>query len=330
VKPELWRTTPLGFTRQGSYYYGVSPTMRNVYVATLDVTTGKMLAAPAPVTQRLLGANGHPAWSPDGRFLAYRSRREHGSGGAVDRVFAIRSVESGETREIAPKHLRGFGFAVWSRDSRYLVGIGRDENGRQGVFKLDVQTGETEGFENFWGIDIARPVGLSADGSSLFYKARLDSSAFIAVRGLEGGSSTVLYRWNPRTDTETVALSPDGGTLAFNRYDNGRGLLLVMPASGGEPQVLVEFPPDGGGAGQITWTPDGRNVVYRNDRELWCVPADGGEPWRLELAMEGRMLGASRNLGFHPDGRRIAFDAEDRQREVWVMENFLPSDETEN
>jgi hypothetical protein len=29
-------------------------------------------------------------------------------------------------------------------------------------------------------------------------------------------------------------------------------------------------------------------------------------------------------LSFHPDGKRVAFDARQSRSEVWVMENFLP------
>jgi hypothetical protein len=30
-------------------------------------------------------------------------------------------------------------------------------------------------------------------------------------------------------------------------------------------------------------------------------------------------------VSVHPDGRQIAFDAQENRFEVWVMENFLPS-----
>jgi hypothetical protein len=52
---------------------------------------------------------------------------------------------------------------------------------------------------------------------------------------------------------------------------------------------------------------------------VWRIPAEGGEPQKTELAMEGL-----RSLRFHPDGKRIAFSAGRQQYEVWVMENFLP------
>jgi Tol biopolymer transport system component len=103
--------------------------------------------------------------------------------------------------------------------------------------------------------------------------------------------------------------------------DGGR--LMLMPAFGGSPEVLVQFPPRGGGPEQLAWTPDSENIVYRNGQEIWSVPRRGGEPRKLEWPIEEALMGALRNISFSPDGRRIAFDAVSGEQELWVMENFL-------
>jgi hypothetical protein len=48
------------------------------------------------------------------------------------------------------------------------------------------------------------------------------------------------------------------------------------------------------------------------------VPADGGEPRKLDLAMDE--IGA---FDVSPDGRRIAFTGTRRDPEVWVIKNLL-------
>ncbi len=79
----------------------------------------------------------------------------------------------------------------------------------------------------------------------------------------------------------------------------------------------------------LAWTPDGHHLLFGKPRqtdspqeqtiELWRIPAEGGEPQRLGLAMENL-----RDVTVHPDGRRIAFSAGKEGAEVWVLENFLP------
>ena len=47
-------------------------------------------------------------------------------------------------------------------------------------------------------------------------------------------------------------------------------MLLLMPASGGEPEVLLQFPPGGGGPGQIAWLPDGTALSGAGRRSGIC------------------------------------------------------------
>ena len=102
VKPDMGRISPMGFTRRGSYYYGLRTGMNDVYVATLDLATGKLLAPPTKATQRFVGSNHGPAWSPDGKYLAYISQRGPSRFGRGSRIISIRSVKTGEERELSP------------------------------------------------------------------------------------------------------------------------------------------------------------------------------------------------------------------------------------
>ena len=55
-------------------------------------------------------------------------------------------------------------------------------------------------------------------------------------------------------------------------------------------------------------------------RELWVVRLDGRAPVKLELAAPVS------DFRLHPDGRRIAFTARQRRSEVWLLQNFLPTE----
>jgi len=115
-----------------------------------------------------------------------------------------------------------------------------------------------------------------------------------------------------------LAVSPDGKQLAF--ADHEAGMLKVMSVNGGQPQELAKVE----GQTSITWTPDGTHLVYTNvwgPGPAWRIPAEGGEPQKLDLDMY-----AVDHISFHPNGRQIAFRGkrEPDKREVWVLENFLP------
>ena len=75
----------------------------------------------------------------------------------------------------------------------------------------------------------------------------------------------------------------------------------------------------------VAWTPDGQSLLFMRSSgagdskaELWLTPVQGGEPRKLDLAVQGM-----RDLCVHPDGRHIAFTSAASRRGVWVMENFL-------
>jgi Tol biopolymer transport system component len=323
VRPDLWQMAPIGFAEDGSYFFNVSTTKRTVYFANLDPINGDLLSAPTPVGHPHLRSNAEvrPSWSPDGKFLAYSGNRgARGSGGPA--VY-VRSMETGETREIVPRGLMYIMPYFWSQDGNSILGVGRDLEERFGFHEMNVLTGETHSFPNFWGVRMAAAVGLTPDGESVVYKEWIDSGAGITVRGLEGDPGKILYRWTGE-GYQPVSLSPGGEFLAFGEDGEDGGMLLSMPVSGGEPQVLVQFLPGEGGPDWIAWTPDGETIVYRSNRDIWRIPRVGGTPQVLDWPVDEDLVGAMRHIVFSPDGTRIAFDAESGEEELWVMENFLP------
>ena len=108
--------------------------------------------------------------------------------------------------------------------------------------------------------------------------------------------------------------------------------MKVLPADGGEPVELYKWEEDDVVARHHTWSADGRYIFFtRRSGEkteeswnwsLWRIPADGGNPQKLDLNMSVFF-----SLSIHPDGRHIAFTSPGytiKEPEIWVMENFLP------
>ena len=330
VKPDLGRNfKPLGFTRKGSYYYGVGTAGSDVYTAELDLATGKLLIPPSPATHRFVGSNSRPDWSADGRQLIFLSQRSPGAWGS--RALCVRSLESGEVRELFSK-LHQVTWVRWSPDGRSLLAGGRTGPGLEpvegyGIYRIDVQTGE---FNRVAEMVLGGPVVWSRDGKAVFRYILGDGPAkktSLVARDLETGHERELHSIAASSYyvRGVVALSRDGRQLAFvvADADSRPKVLKVMPAAGGEARDLLR---EAQLSGDLAWTPDGLGLLFTkrspgdSKTELWLIAVQGGEPRRLELAAEGM-----RDVCIHPDGRHIAFTEVKSRNEVWVLENFLPA-----
>ena len=327
VKSDIGRFQPMGFTRDGSFYYGSGGgRASDVYIAELDPETGEILVPPKKVVKRFEGHSGAPDYSPDGKYLAYTARRVTSALiSAPPQVLCIHSLETGEERELFPK-LESIAEPRWSPDCSSIVVGGRDYNSNNniwGIYQIDTQTGvvtllvpppedgELNTHEWF------------PDGKALLY-GRTDSKANIyriLARNLESGTEKELYRADGRRFL--LSCSPDGKWLAFiNKQE--KGTLRIMPAAGGEPRELYRCEQGDDNLTTLKWTPDGKYVLFvisGQDKDgLWRIPIAGGEPQKLGLEMEKII-----DLSIHRDGQYIAFSASTtRPAEIWVMENFLP------
>jgi Tol biopolymer transport system component len=318
VKSDLPRMNPIGFTRNGSYYYGTGTASTELYLARLDPAAGKFLNPPAPAIQRFVLPYTEPTFSPDGRYLAYLL---HG-GSSSNRFIAIRSLETGKDRQLPRNFRRLFPQLSWFPDGLSLLVAGAHQS-NYGIYKVDVQSGNVTVLVDAGpNVFLATPQS-SPDGKVVFYKRNIwkregpsETPQYATLRRelATGQEKVLLGAWN-----NSMALSPDGRQLAVATDKE----LKLIPAAGGEPRdLLTVAAPES--LGSVAWTPDGRQLLFlrgsKQSSDLWRVPAEGGQPQKIGPLPKGAL-----GLRVHPDGQRLAFTAgEPGQSEVWVLENFLP------
>jgi dipeptidyl aminopeptidase/acylaminoacyl peptidase len=109
----------------------------------------------------------------------------------------------------------------------------------------------------------------------------------------------------------SVALSPDGRLTAYTLTRprapeedtvpalRGGSELWVVPAGGGEPRAIVQWPLSASGA---AWSPDGSLLGFVHRGQVHTVPAAGGEPRAITNVPTGVMA-----FQWSPDGQSIAF-----------------------
>ena len=309
IKRDIGKISSMGFTREGTWFYGLRTGTQDVYVAALHRESGEISSPPRKASQRFEGSNTSPDWSPDGQYLAYVSRREHSAF-----YLCIRTLKTGEEREFFPKFKRMYR-PRWSPDGRSILVYAAEQNNRRGLYQIDAQTGDVTSIVQYM-LNWIPEYTWSLGGKAILYTCNVPDTDLmrILMRELETGTENELYRSASPGYTGKLALSPDGRWLAFCEAN----LLRVMPTAGGKARKLIEP----GQISAIAWTDDGQDIFLVKgwpNTELWRIPASGGEARKLGLAMD-----RIRHLRVHPDGQQIAFDSGHANSEVWMMESFLP------
>ena len=321
VKQDTGRIYPIGFTRTGALYYGLSTDVSEVLIAGCDLKAGRLVDRPAPVSQRVVSSRSLASWSPDGKFLAFLSRWAPSPPGTT---ITIQAIESGEERDIHVD-VSPVRQLSWWPDGSALVVPGLDRERHPGVFKVDLKSGAVSALvQRELGM---RQAGVGNNGKVLVYFGSTSDANILVVRDLQTGKETDLMRAAPAPIG--MAVSPDGSLLAVTTADEAtnRSAIVVMPVAGGTTRELFRFEQGRsiqGFPGFPVWTPDGRHVLcaLRSDDKVdyLLVPVDGGEPAKISSSRSGIT-----HLSFHPDGKRVALAAGQSRSEVWVLENFLPA-----
>jgi Tol biopolymer transport system component len=344
LKPGLGNVEPLGFTRNGPFFYGVETGGMDAYIVPLAAADARLPSAPSRIDERSTGATLYPLFSPDGRKAAYLSNPT-----GLRWLLRVRSLETGDEREFS------FGPDLeiprtphWAPDGRAILVSGVDKGLHHvGFYLIDILNGDTTPImsSNPQADELAGQ--WTRDEKSLFLAragvAAADQASRVLQRDPATGSELEIYRARSGEDVANLALSPGGLELAFTlRSANETASfdeLWVMSVQGSDARRLCRLqgretiPHDG-----LVWTPDGRQLLFakavetsrRVSRlELWRVSPRGQEPQKVGvLAPEMPIGDGSVGLGIHPDGKSIAFHAGKRKPEIWTMENFEPAPKT--
>jgi Tol biopolymer transport system component len=329
LKADIGRTDPIGLTRSGSYYYLHTQGGQDVFLRNLD-PDGRIRGNSVRLTDSFIGSNRSPAWSPDGKSIAFQRARLDGRG--YDLV--IRTLENGAERTYAEKALP-IVQVEWFADGKSLLVPTRDDQNSFSVYRLNVADGRFT--KLIAGPGKPERMVLSTDQKTV-YRSDRQAGKIVAYDLSDGGEKTVFSLPGKDPLIFSLAVSLDGRWLAFNSVEGDQGDLAHAKAGlyrvgvdGRGFQALYTTGVDALNAtvGVQSWTKDGRYILFNTltsangqpqQWRLMRIRAEGGPP--EPAGLEG--TGPFHKFVISPDGRRIAYgDGFAAVREVWALDNAL-------
>ncbi len=288
------------------------PSRRAGAIAAMIVVAGLLVAPALAIGDHLLELlNGKstsrdvqtPAWSPDGRKLAFVSRRDGNS-----EIYVMNA--DGSAQENLTRQPANDSHPSWSRDGRKLVFVSR----RDGNSEIYVMNADGSGLRNMTRTpsDDLDPAW-SPDGRAIAFvqkkcvPSRPCGTAFETYLAVVNADGSGLRRLTTRpAHLFNPSWSADGKTIRYGRS-------LVNPDGSGHSELPRNVPLTG------AWSPDGQRIA---SVRVAHSPIDAGNPTKLGLFVmnadgsNARRVAAKATAGglaWSPNGRRIAFRRYDGQ-----------------
>ncbi len=241
-----------------------------------------------------------PRFSPDGAWLAYTSRtlsdfpeiRIVRSDGTDDRRLALRNGGSGLS---------------WTPDGREIVYADAQVHRTFAVFNdlsaVDVETGRVRRITR--GARAYDP-DVSPDGRTIVFARKMGDRSELFTTTLDEDEGELRPLTTSRSGVEWSGprWSPGGDRIVAARLLPGgwQNVVAVDPGTGGVRTLTNDRAKDV----EPTWTPDGKAVIFRSDRDgvsnLHALTPASGALLRLT-----NVLGGAFEPSVSPDGREIAF-----------------------
>ncbi len=264
-----------------------------------------------------------PAWSPDGKLLAYVSEV------SGFRQLIIRTLATGEEKRLS-EGPRDHVQPTWSPDGSRLAFV-RAMTATGKLEPDDILGHYFEGGE-IWTIEVGSlkqtklieggfNPSYSPNGERLSFDALWAGPRRIWVADASGRNPRQVSSDSSEAVVHTQARwSPDGSKLVFRRIEKTKSDLAVSDLGS---QSVAKVTDDYAIDLDPVWSPDGRWLYFSSSRggglNIWRVPVSvRGEP---DGPLEQVTTGAGDDVqpAIAPDGRRVLFEVRGNNSDLWTL-----------
>jgi Tol biopolymer transport system component len=285
----------------------------DIYLADVDGTNPVRIADGVPSADATeCGSSFYgfgPMWSPDGRYLAYRS--DHW--GALDGPECAGTVYLSDADGQPVASFPGTGWLLsWSPDANRIatwvdlwetIGVYGIDGVRQALLTVPPGCARGGDFDPMW----------SPDGQSIWVAG--------CHLPIDGSTPTPVPEGDPRSN-QTAAYSPDGTRVAYlkdapqatSNTSETAPSFVVAQADGSQDRVLISEGVAWGYEVSLVWSPTGDRIAFHGGpsealaEEILVVDVASGSVTSLASARAGELIYV---LAFSRDGDRILFARRD-------------------
>jgi TolB protein len=230
--------------------------------------------------------DGQSAWSPDGRRIAFKSRRN-----GNNELYVMKADGSEETR-LTNSFRVSEGQPSWSPDGTRLLYRKTPDNPivqDADIWQIDVDPANPNPRPVLERAGDERYPSYSPDGTKIVFRGDhdlVDHSGDEELYVMNADGTGIAQLTSNAVFDSAPAFSPDGTKLAFeSARDSGNALVLdiyVMNADGSDVRRLTADPAHDEGP---IWSPDGTKIAFTSERggssDIWLMKADGSGLRRL-------------------------------------------------
>lgn len=274
----------------------------------LQTNSDEADGAPVTLVQNTNDRNNFPAFSPDGKRIAWTTCNIGGSGCDIwlmnaDGTNQIQLTTS-ESDELMPS---------WFPDMEHIAFIS-NRTGNRTLWSINLNTRREKRL-----LDLPDTLArLSPDGKQIVFHSK-DNDGVINVwtASLAGGEPKQLT-----FDKELMgfsAWSPDGKLIAFQMKRGDSMHVMIIPSEGGTPEQLTF---DKGNSWVYDWSPDGDKILFAGQRDgYWNVRWVSRSTKKQQQLTDYKKLNSFvRYPSWSPLGNQIVYEYSETTGNIWIAD----------